>query len=606
MSDATNEVFSRFEVIKTQSTFRLECDEFYSSLYHDSAYQGYTGDVLDFASVFAEGINERLNENHIFRITSTVCAKLAKNKVRPNVVTDGANWEWQQEAKMRERFIWGVMQQNQIYTQQRQSNLGMLLRGTGVLGVDFDGESITIEEVPSSELFVDAASARYRKPRTMFRRYFVDREELLAKYDSTEAKRLLQSARKSPLGDIVNVGGNQYHDMIEVVGMWRLPILNSNGELVDGRRTFAIREGYLFDDKTWKRRRHPFAVVRYELAPRGFFGIGLVANLVGLQLELNRTLEARQDALYRLGRPYIAVDRASKVTEGHLGNKRNKILYYTGVAPREIAPSVIAPETFTHSTSIKEAMFGVSGVSQFAASAIKPAGVDSGRAIRAYSDFTDDNFHDIMTRIEQQIVDVAELILDEAETAHENGEDVGVVYRDELSVEKINFKDTGRKCEQFIVTVMPASSLQSTLTGKLEDIGELEDKGLIETREEKLELLGMPDLISKLRRKSSMVDTINHVLNVEILRKGKMIIPESSWNLQLCLTMCRDLRLDVSLRGCPEDKIQLLREFEKQCAARILQANGTMQQQQIQEQIAPAAQAEQSPAQPVGMGMPNE
>ncbi len=49
----------------------------------------------------------------------------------------------------------------------------------------------------------------------------------------------------------------------------------------------------------------------------------------------------------------------------------------------------------------------------------------------------------------------------------------------------------------------------------------------------------------------------------KILDEGVMVTPEPSWNLELAVKLCVATRLRAQLRGAPEDRIELLRIFEK-------------------------------------------
>lgn len=548
-------MFRRFEEIKGQSRIRTDLDRFFCSLYHDRAYQGLG--TANLAESFIDGIRERLNENVIARIIGTLSAKLAKQKPKPSILTDGADWALQQRAKKYDKFVWGVMRRSKAYQCQRMSDLHMLLTGTGAIFCGSRHGQVFLEATPSRELFVDNSEGRYGSPRSLYREQFIDRRVLISLYP--KRKKDIEGARASNSRDLLGSSSSISSDMIQVVTGWRLP---SHTEANDGRVIVMI-DGCELDSAPWTRERFPFAFSRYMLAPEGFWGIGCVAQLVGQQLELNNTLAKRQDALGLLGVPFIAIAKGSGIVKSHLSNALGRIIEYTGAPPMVVAPSVISPETFQHGDRVKSSMFSSAGVSEMAAAAMKPAGLNSGKAIRAYSDMQDDGLHDVLVRREDQILELAELILDEAEALHESGEhDVGAVYVGPFGTEKIDFADCKMDRESFVLSVQPTSSLATSLSGRLEDLADMRELGIIDDPAEMQELLQLPDLTNAASRRNSMRELILQILEVETLEKGNVVTPEPGWDLELCLKLCLQTRLRAQLARAPADRVELLRVFE--------------------------------------------
>jgi hypothetical protein len=553
------DLWRRFDQIKSQSQLRLNLDRFYCSLYYDRAYQGFNaGDNL--AELFVEGMRDRLNENVIARIVQTLSAKFAKQKPKPTVLTDGADWGLQQRAKKYDKYIWGVLHKAKVYELQRASDLHMLIAGTGAIHCTSRNGSVYCETVPPWELFVDTNEGRYGSPRTLYRRQYIDRR-LLAKLYPKQSEAIL-AATSIAFGDAFSATGNPNSDMIAVVTGWRLP---SGPNSEDGRVVVAIDDATL-SSGAWTRERFPFAFSRYSLAPEGFWGIGVVAQLVGMQLELNRTLTFRQEALRLLSAPFIAIESGSKIVKSHLSNAIGRIIEYTGTPPTVVTPSAISPESFTHSDRVKSGMFSQSGISELAATSMKPAGLNSGKAIRAYADMQDDGLHDALVRREQQVLDLAELILDEAEDLAENDEaDTSAVYVGPFGTETINFDEAKLDRDAFVLRVQPTSSLSMTLSGRLEDLQDLRDLGIVTDPAEMQELLQLPDLETAAARRNSMRDLLLEVLEVRMLGDGVAVTPEPTWDLALALKLCVQTRLRAQLRNAPEDRLELLRVFEEQC-----------------------------------------
>jgi hypothetical protein len=567
---SAGELVRRFERVKAQSRLRVNLCRFYCSLYHDRSFQGFN-DGSNVVEVLIEGMRERLNERVITRIVQGLSAKFARQKPKPTVVTDGAKWALRRRAKLYDKYIWGCFHRVGAYQLQRMSDLFAIITGMGAIYVTSRHGQIYAEAVPSWELFVDTAEARYGGPRTLYRHQLIDRRVLGAIYP--KHKRAILDAHATGWDDIYHATGTGDSDMVAVVTGWRLP----NGpKSEDGRVVVALASGddqVVLDTAEWNRPRFPFAFCRYGLVPEGFWGMGIVEQLVGQQLELNRTLTFRQEALRLLSAPFFLVERGSKIIKSHLSNQIGRIIEYTGIKPTVEIPSAINPEQFQHGDRVKSSMFQQAGVSEMAMQAMKPAGLNSAPAQRAYADMLDDGIHDIFVRREQQVVDLAEVILDEMEDlAEQDGADSSVIYVGPNSTEKIDFRKARIDRDEFVLKVQPTSSLSTTLGGRLEDLSDLRELGLVEDKEEMRELLQLTDLEASAARHGVMRETLYKILEVEILENERSITPEPTWDLQLALTMCIESRMRAQLEGAEEGKIELLRIFESQCMAMLNKA----------------------------------
>lgn len=567
--DASNELMRRFDTVRDQNQKRVDLNRAYYSLYYDREHNGYSASSL--ASLVGEDIRFRLQTNVIQRIVQALAAKMARQKPRPVVLTDGADWGLQQRAKKYEKFIWGLFHKLRVFELMRQCDLHALLTGTGVLYVGSHAGEVFCEVVPSSELYVDTAAARYGSPLEAYRRQLVDRRQLARKYP--EKRREIEDAQAADIDESIAVTGAPNSDLIEVVTGWRLP---SYRDSEDGRVVVAIKDAELSSGE-WCRHRLPFVAFRYQVPPEGYWGIGVVEGLVGSQLELNRVNLAKQEAVHLLSAPFVLVEKGSSIVKSHLTNEVGRIIEYTGTPPQVVTPNAISSELVDYSERIQSGMFQRVGLSEMAAQGYKPAGLNSGKALRAYADMVDDSIHDVLLRREQLVVDVAELFLDEIEEIAE-GEDSeersdAVLYVGPFGTEEISFRECEMDRNSFVLKVQPASALSTTLSGKLEDLSDLRELGLVSDPAEMQDLLQLPDLEAAAARRNSMRNLLLEVLEVKVLGDGVSVTPEPTWDLQTALKLCRETRLRAQLRNAPEDRIELLHSFEESCIYWLNQAN---------------------------------
>jgi hypothetical protein len=558
LARAHDALFSRFEEIKKASAIRVSLDRFYSSLYHSESYQGY-GANSDFFSTLATGIREILNENVVQRIVSILCAKLARNRAVPSILTTDADWGLKQRAKTRELALQAVFRSARVYERQRQSDLNMVTCGTGALFCGHRKGTVVVDWVPSWEIFVDPSEARYGEPRTLYREQVVDRRQWATLYPAH--REAIMNAKPASASDAGFTTGRESSDMIQLVSAWRLPSFEGAD---DGAFAMCVSDATIAHGP-WRRNRFPVAISRYLLAPRGFYGVGAINSLVGLQLELNRTHATTQEAM-SLIKPYVLVEAGSKVVRTDFSDEVGNFIEYTGTPPQIVTPNAVHPETLQHTDRLKTAMYASSGIPESAAMAMKPAGLNSGKAIRTYADMSDEAIHDVLQRREQQIVDLGELILDALEDIDELDDEMApLVYVGPFSTKRVEYSDFADDRDATVLQVQPASELSTLLAGKFEDLEDMRNLGIISDPDDMIDMLQIPDLQALKRRKNSLYDLIRKAIEENVLRDGVAITPDPSWDLERCLALSREARFAAQLAGAPEDRLDLLRIFEEKC-----------------------------------------
>ena len=249
------------------------------------------------------------------------------------------------------------------------------------------------------------------------------------------------------------------------------------------------------------------------------------------QLELNQTLSWRQQAIRMLSAPFVLVERGSKVVKSHLNNRIGHIVEYTGMKPDIVVPEPLSQSILEHGDRVKQSMFQGNGVSELAVSSIKPAGLNSGRALRAYADMSDDSIHDVLLRREQQIMDLAECILDAMEDC--DGYRPDPYMSDDGLVKLDDVPDIRRDAVK--IKVLPSSSLSVDLAGKLEDIADLQALGIVTDPNQMRELLSMPDTKAADNVALAPLRRFRKAVYEQILRDGEDLQPEPFWDFEVLL-----------------------------------------------------------------------
>jgi len=558
-TDAPHQLLQdRFERVLSRESHRIEVDRYHYALYSDEAYQGL-GSVSPIADASLTRYVSRLREPVMQRVIRTQLAKLSRQKPKPTVLTDGADWDLQREGEATDRYLWARIHDGRLYSQMQLSDLHAMVIGTGVLYVT---DSCGIEVCPPDELHIDPVDAKHGKPRTIYRRYTLARDVLLAKFPKYEEE--IVALPPAQYEDVSNSGASDDADMVTVIGMWMLPSM----EDADDGRYVLFADGVTLENVCYESMRHRFAIFRYHLAPKGFWGIGLLQGLVALQAELNVSWASRQEAMRTLSAPFVVMERGSQIVKTHMSDGIGRIVEHNGPPPQIVVPGPISPVMFEHSDRVRAAMFTSTGVSELAASAQTPAGLESGKALRTYADIVDQGIADVIARREEQVLQLAEIILDVAETLGPShvarAVEAGKLFSVRWS-ETVSDRDAVR------LRIQPASSLSQDLAGKLQDVGDMRDLGIVTDPASMAELLGNPDLRAASSRSlpERMRAAIEFVLEHRILRRGEPVMPDPQWDLLLCARMGQATLLDATNRGAPEDRLDLLRGWTKECAAML-------------------------------------
>jgi hypothetical protein len=127
---------------------------------------------------------------------------------------------------------------------------------------------------------------------------------------------------------------------------------------------------------------------------------------------------------------------------------------------------------------MKSAAYEDSGVSRMAAQAVKPAGIDSGVAMREYRDQTTQRFSMQEKAFERLVLDVYELALD---CCKDLGEDAPVITRKaKFGAKKIEWATSTWDVK---VQIAAASTLSAHAGGSLQTALEWAQAGVITTDE---------------------------------------------------------------------------------------------------------------------------
>ena len=546
------------------------------------------------ASTYSQNQNfmnptDRVALNIVKSMVDTVTNKIAKNKPKPMFLTEGGNWKQQRKAKRLGKFIDGKFYEMDIYAKGLQAFRDACIFGTGALKYYREGSDICVERVFIDEIVADLNESLYGEPRSIYQTKYIPREVLCRMYPEHEIK--IKMAKQADDFRPLHQG---LSNNVVVVESWHLP---SGKDAKDGRHVICIENETLFDE-VYEKDSFPFVFLRWTTRPIGFYGAGLAEELQGLQIEINKILRTIQISFHLTGIPWILIESGSKVNKAHLNNEIAHGVVYSGTPPQVYTPTPVNPQLFEHLERLYMKAYQVAGVSELAAQSQKPAGLNSGKALREFNDIESERFITIGQAYENFYMEGAKRIVDLAKEIHEDGEDPRVLAKHKSCVQEIKWSEVDLKQDEYIMQVFPVSSLSSSPAGRLQDIQEFIQAGLI-PQEFATKLMDFPDLEEFLSLANASIEDIERTIE-QIIDEGEYQPPEPFQRLDLGIQMMQSAYLKAKADKVEEERLELMRRWISEAdaltqAAKQAQMQEMAQQQAMSPQGAPQGQAMAAP-----------
>lgn len=549
-----DEVIATASFLKVQQQFRYRQSEIYARLYGNMPLFNQAGRTM---SQMAGGQNlpiDRATMNVVQSCVDTVVSRITQSRPRPIFLTDNSDYKERNLSKQLNQFVVGELYQTKAY------QLGpLLLRdasvlGTGCLKVYEDVKKrVALDRVLMNELLVDPNEALYGDPRQLYQMKLVDRSVLLANFPKYAAQ---IKAAEAGYPDQGSSSGQTVSDQVIVAEAWHLP---SGPDAGDGMHVMACSEGLLGDQEPYKKEKFPFVFMHYSPRLLGFWGQSLAEQIMGTQVEINKLLMTISKAINLVGVPRVFVEDGSKVVKAHLNNEVGSIVTYRGTKPTyEIAPC-IPQEVYAQLQRLVEYAYQQSGVSALAATSQKPAGLNSGEAIRNYDDLQSDRFASLAKRYDDVFVELAYQITDKAREIAERDGKYQTVYPNKNGTREIDLPAAKLLDNPFVIQCFDASSLPRDPAGRLEKVTEMMQSGMI-TLQEGRRMLDYPDLEQTEKLANASEERILQILD-EMVDKGKYTPPDPFMNLELATQLVTQYYNLYSSANLEESKCELLRNF---------------------------------------------
>ena len=344
--------------------------------------------------------------------------------------------------------------------------------------------------------------------------------------------------------------------MITVRESWHLP---SGPGADDGRHCITIDGAVLGEMEPWPHQFFPFARVQWSPRLYGYWGQGLAEQLQNIQLEINKLLWVIQRSMHLMGSFKVFIENGSKIVKEHLNNDVGSIINYTGTPPMYVTPPIVAPEVYAHLQTLINKGYEQAGVSQLAASSLKPEGLNSGRAIREYNDIQTDRLAVPAKSYEQMFMDVGRLSIEVVKMIAAQDKEYAVKVPGRKGLASVDWNDIKLNDEDYVMQCYPVSSLPQDPAGRLATIQEYAQAGFLSPRQAR-RLLDFPDLDQVESLANAEEDYLTMVFD-NIVDEGEYTSPDPLDDLQLSKQLCLEYYAKGKSNNLREDRLELLRRY---------------------------------------------
>lgn len=542
--------------LKENQQYRWRSASIHARMYGNQPLASYAGSNLQKTNQPNNLPIDRPTMNVVQSCVDTLAARIGQSKPKPTFLTDAADYKQRTLAKQMNTFINGEFYQTDAYAIGEGILRDATILGTGVIKiVESDDKRVKLERTLLTELLVDPNDAFYGNPRCMYQFKLVDRH-VIAEMFPEERSKVAQAEQAYAENEADSQ--KSVSDQIMLVEAWHLP---SSKEATDGRHVIACTSGILLDEE-YKKDDYPFVFLHYSPRLVGFWAQGLAEQLTGTQIEINRLLVTISKSINLVGVPRVFVEDGSKVVKSHLNNEIGAIVTYRGTKPEySVAPSV-HPELYQQLQRLVDYAYQQSGISALAATSQKPAGLNSGEAIRNYDDLQSDRFATLNKRYDEMYVELAYKIIDKARDIAERDGKYQTIYPNKDGTKEIDLPAAKLLDDPFVIQCFETSSLPRDPAGRLQKVTEMMQAGIIDMKEGR-RLLGYPDIEQVDKLASAAQERIYKQLD-EIVEDGKFTPPDPYTDLQAALQAVAQYYNLYVAAGLEESKAQMLRDWQAQ------------------------------------------
>lgn len=534
---------------------RADLNLLYGSMYEgrplQSLYQ-YGGAVAMSGGISGLVNAPEVTWNLTRSVVQTIASQVSRARPRARFVTTGGNYKQKRRAKKLTTFCDGLFAETDLYETTQQVFIDAGCFDIGAVQVFRDGDRLKAERVLACEILIDANSAIYGKPRTLYRRRFIDRDVAMARWGTTDELR--EKIAEAPSADPVFDGAHT--NLIEVYEGWHL---RSSRKAKDGYHAIGIDgiDEPLFEEE-WTKDYFPIVLFRIDPALAGPYGVPAAATLLPIQVAVNTLLDKIARAQHLAAVPRVALQRGSKIKKSDITNGMGSIIEFSTVGPTFFTPTALSPEVYAHLERHFQRGFELYGVNRSFAAGM----TDSGAAaikVREDVEVQTARFAVLAQRWERLHLQIARIMVDMARDIYRDNKEMRVSAPGTALLESIDWSEVNLEEDAYVIQPYPTSILPTTPQGRIERVKELVADGIWtqQRAESALDDLDVDSAMSMERASEKDVERMCEGMLVD----GRYEGPEPWMDLATCLRIASQYVSAGRIDGAPRKHIDLLYRF---------------------------------------------
>lgn len=607
--EAHRSLIPTFRVIREESEWRLDADDFHAGLYCASDRPGVRN-VSTRDSLYE---CTKMPYNLCRQSVDTLLSKIAQQRPLPEVLTQKGNWSQQKRARKQTQFIEGEFSRQRIFEKKApQIVRDALVYGRAYLKIWSEGRRIKTQRAYPFECFTDVWDARYGEPRNFYQVWSMDQGRALEQFARTEAggwkpkiKDAIIHAGRFDLHDETRIDVSSTVRRVDIIEAWHLcdrpeahlQAEDEGDDLHDegspdaddkddkdepthaprdigsqprkhkctGRHVVASSAGTLIDEP-WEYDYFPFVELTYNPALTGVGGGGLVEQLEGYQYEINYATERLHEQL-RLSGVHVFIPDGAAIQDQEMRNGINVTRHAAGGIPQIMEMDLVNEHIAARPRTLTEDGLNDAGLSQLSVQSQKPAGVDSGIALQTLDDVETVRFMMFGRAYEAWSVEVGRRLIDCAKQIAAAYGDYAVTVPMKGGILPIRWTDV--YLEGVELRVFPASLLPQQLPERLNTLTMLFQNQIID-RQRFMTLLEAPDLQAELDDVTAGQLVIDEVIE-RMLDAEKddgdsaYLAPSAYQDLSWASERAQQRYNRAWLDGAPEYNLDMVRRYQQQC-----------------------------------------
>lgn len=601
-----------FRMVREQSEWRIDADEYHAGLYCASDRPGVRGRSF---KGYEYG-PATLPYNVCRSAVDTLQSKIAKHRPLPEVLTQRGSWKNQKRAKKQTQFIEGEFYRQKIF----EKHAKLIVRdaeifGRGLLKVWVEGRRIKCERALPWEVFDDEWDAKHGSPRNRYHCRSVDKGILLEQFARTKdggwsqtKADAINGAGRFDLIDSWDSNGGCTVDRIDIIEAWHLcdrPEAHEQGEdeqpdpheegdddaesgeepthaprdigeeprkhKCTGRHVVITTAGTLIDEP-WEYNYFPYVALAYNDALVGsdLHSHGLVEQLEGYQYEINQSSE-RLSEMFHLSGVHIAVPDGAKIHDQQIRNGITITRHANGGKLEVQQLDLVNEHVRARPRELTEDALNDAGLSQMSVQSEKPSGITSGIGLQTLDDIETERFMMFGRAYEAWCLELGRRFIDCAKMIAEAYGDHAVTVPMKGGLLKLRWTDV--YVEGVQLRIFPTSLLPQQIGARLDKLMMLWETQVID-RATFLRHLDAPDMQAEMD-----LETADKLVIDEILERmldadeedgeAAYLAPSAYQDFAWAARRAQQKYNRAWLDGAPEYNLEMLRRYMKQCQEQI-------------------------------------